>query len=92
MDIGTGKGQEWGGGGREGIQEGGGWGVGDSNEEGETERGAMGRGRLGGGNWEGGQQVGGDNQGAKAMGRRRGGGGISQIDMMECLGGHRLQD
>ena len=39
--------------------------------------GATGRGRLGGGQREGGEE------GAR-------GGGISQMDMMECLSGHRL--
>ena len=67
-----------------------------------TGSGAMGCGRL-----EGGQPGGGDGEGGateregKEVGKGRGWGrgdregargvGISQMDMMECLGGHRLQ-
>ena len=64
------------------------WRGGDGNGEGLTgrERGETGRGQWGGDNGEG------------AMGREQRrwgqegarGGRISQMDMMECLGGHRL--
>ena len=68
-----------------GGQEGGGWG-------GET---ATVRGRLGGDNREVGNGDREMGRGATGRGRLRGeegarGGRISQTDMMECLGGHRL--
>ena len=54
----------------------------NGEEEGGNEKGEMGRG----------QQEGGDGEGHKGEGRRRGKReGISQMDMMKCLGGTRLQ-
>ena len=54
----------------------------NGEEEGGNEKGEMGRG----------QQEGGDGEGHKGEGRRRARGeGISQMDMMKCLGGMRLQ-
>ena len=51
----------------------------------------------GGGDWEGATRSRDGEEGNRkretgkgAMGRRRRGRGISQIDMMECLGGHSL--
>ena len=76
--IGMGRGWQWGGG---------------QHEE-EMERGAMGRGQgaMGKGRWGEGNRT-----GEKGMGQRGGeeegarGEGISQMDMMKCLGGMRLQ-
>ena len=68
--------KEWGGEGGNGEETGrGGWRGG--NLKGEMGRGATGRGR-----WEGGQRGLGE-EGAR-------GGGILQMDMIECLGGHML--
>ena len=53
------------------------------------ERGAMGK---GGGRWEGGNGEGGKGKEVGMGGVEEGarGGEISQMDMMGCLGGHRL--
>ena len=57
--------------------------LGGGNREGEggNGKGATGKGRRGRG-----QQDGGDREGGKGEGRRGKGGGISQRDMMKCLG------
>ena len=69
--------------------------LGGGNEDGETgrgnEEGEMVRGRPGGGTQRGvGQQVGETGRGQRQWGEEGAREGISQMDMMECLGGHRL--
>ena len=62
----------------------------------DRKEGERGREPQGGGDWEGATRSRDGEEGnrkremgKRAVGRRRGR-GISQIDMMECLGGHRL--
>ena len=73
-----------------GGQEGGGWEERWQCGGGDWE-GGMGTGRWGGGHWVRGETGKGEREGATGRGRRsKEEGGISQMDMMECLGGHRL--
>ena len=74
---------------------------GRSSGKGQEWGGEMGRDRLGGGNGEGGNEKGEmgreQQEGGTGKGQRKGGEegargkGISQMDMMKCLGGMRLQ-
>ena len=71
-----------------------GWQWGGGQREEQMERGAMGRGRgaMGKGRWGEGNRTG--EKGRGQRGREEEGArgeGISQMDMMKCLGGMRLQ-